>query len=459
MRRLVLAISIVFVTAANRGLAQETGQPKSSAAEFRRIIEGAKSRVYPALVFVKPIREEFSGGEKKRQEVFGSGVLISPDGLAVTNHHVIDQAVEIQVVLSDKRQVPAEIVGKDADTDLALIRLKDLKPGESLPYASFADSNRVQAGDFVMALGSPFGFARSISLGIVSNTERYLGFESKHIYNNFIQTDAAINPGNSGGPLVDVDGQIVGINTLGVPGGQGIGFSIPSNVVTEVVERLRTKGRVDRAWTGLQLQPLKDFNSNTFTNSDAGVLVKDVEKDSPAVAAGVQAGDILLEAAGKAVTAMYAEELPAARRQLVDLAIAEPAALVVRRGDKSVKLSLTPVLKGSIDGTDFALKRWNFTIKEFNEFSEPELFFYEKGGVFVNGVRFPGNAQKAGLRRRDIVLKIDGREVKSVADMKQLYDELLADTKRTPRVRVDVRRGQFLVPIVLDYKEDFSKGD
>ena len=122
-------------------------------------------------------------------------------------------------------------------------------------------------------------------------------------------------------------------------------------------------------------------------------------------------------------------------------------------------LEIKPVLKGSIDGADFACKRWNLTVKEFNEFSEPELYFYEKGGVFVNGVRSPGNAQKSGLRRRDIILKMDGREVKTVADVRKIYDELLADTKRQPRVLLEIRRGQFKQPLVLDYKEDFSKGD
>jgi serine protease Do len=457
MRRAFL-LAIVLLGGTRNALAQPD-QPRTTAADFRRIIETAKARVYPALIFVKPIREEFSGGEQRRQEVFGSGVLISPDGLAVTNHHVIDQAVEIQVVLSDKRQVPAEIVGKDAETDLALLRLKGLKEGEALPYAAFADSDQVQSGDFVMALGSPFGYARSISLGIVSNTERYLGFESKHIYNNFIQTDAAINPGNSGGPLVDIVGQIVGINTLGVQGGQGLGFSIPSNVVRDVVDRLRTKNRVDRAWTGLQLQPLIDFNSNTIIKSDSGVLVRDVEKDSPAVIAGVQAGDILIEVNGKPVTAMYVEDLPALRRQIADLPIAEPSKLVARRGDGNVTLEIKPVLKGSIDGADFACKRWNLTVKEFNEFSEPDLYFYQKGGVFVNGVRSPGNAQKAGLRRRDVILTMDGREVKTVADVRKIYEELLADTKRQPRLTLEIRRGQFKQQLVLDYKEDFTKGD
>ena len=147
------------------------------------------------------------------------------------------------------------------------------------------------------------------------------------------------------------------------------------------------------------------------------------------------------------------------RRRLADLTIGQPSRLLLRRGAADITLSLTPTLKGSTDGADFACKRWNFTVKEFNEFSDPDLFFYEKGGVYVNGVRSPGNAQKAGLRRRDIVLKLDGREVKSVPDVKQIYEELVGDAKRQPRVLLEIRRGQFRQPVVLDYREDFLKED
>jgi serine protease Do len=430
-----------------------------SAADIRKIIDAAKNRVYPAVVFVKPIREEFSGGEQQRREVFGSGVLISPDGLVVSNHHVVDQAVEIRCVLSDKRQVPAELVGQDAETDLALLQLKDLKLGENLPYAAFADSDVVQAGDFVMAMGAPFGFSRSISLGIVSNTERYMGFESRYVYNTFIQTDAAINPGNSGGPLVDTDGRVIGINTLAITGGQGLGFSIPSNVVTDIVTRLRKGRRVERAETGLQLQPLQDFNSNTFTNSERGVLIRDVDRDSPAEQAGLRAGDLLLEINGKPVTATYIEEVPSVRRLLADLPIGQPAKLTVRRGSEPITALVSPALKGSIDLSEFSCKRWNFTVREFNDVSDPDLAFYHKSGVAVAGVRTPGNAQKSGLRRQDIVLKIDGRDVKTTADVKKVYQEIMAQANRQPKVLLEIQRGQFRQPLVLDYREDFTKED
>ncbi|NQU42315.1 trypsin-like peptidase domain-containing protein, partial [bacterium] len=265
---------------------------------FQEIIDRAKSRVFPALVFVKPIVEEYTSGEKTKHQVYGSGVIISPDGLVITNNHVVEKAIKVNCVLSDKDQLPADILGRDPDTDLALLQLRNVEGKTPLPYGEFADSERLREGDFVMALGSPFGFNRSISLGILSNTRRYLGFESEFRYNTWLQTDAAINPGNSGGPLVNIDGKIVGINTLGIFFGENIGFSIPSNVVKSICGLLQQHETVQRAWVGLKLQPLKDFFTDTFTKAESGVLISDVEKDSPAEQAGVRQGDILIEVGG-----------------------------------------------------------------------------------------------------------------------------------------------------------------
>ena len=163
----------------------------------------------------------------------------------MTNWHVVDKAVSINCVLYDERQVKVELIGSDRDTDLALLKLPAPPEGKTYPHAPFADSDGVQEGDFVMALGSPFGFQRSISLGIISNAHRYIGFDTEYKYNTWIQTDAAINPGNSGGPLIDTKGAIVGINTLGIDG-SGIGFSIPAARVQDVVERLKRDGKVVR---------------------------------------------------------------------------------------------------------------------------------------------------------------------------------------------------------------------
>ena len=425
-------------------------------ADLREIISRAKSDVFPALIFVKPIVEDYGSGEKKQQEVFGSGVIVSEDGYAVTNWHVVDKAVRINCVLHDKRQVEAELIGLDRDTDLALLKLPELAAGQTYPHADFADSARVQEGDFVMALGSPFGFQRSISLGIVSNAQRYIGFKTEYKYNTWIQTDAAINPGNSGGPLIDTAGHIVGINTLGVEG-TGLGFSIPASMVQNIVGRLRRDGRVVRAYTGLRLQALKDFHSNTFVDSEHGVLIAGVEENSPAAEAGMRAGDILLAVGEHAVEGTYAEMLPAIWRRLADLAIDEPVTVRFLRGAETRETTVTPEEKGKLEGEDFDCRRWNMTVKEINKYRTANLYFLKQKGVYIQGIKYPGNAASSGLGRRDIILKIDNTPVETIADVQAIYERLIQDEQREKKVMFEILRSGLRKWIVLDYRRDYEE--
>ena len=205
------------------------------------VIQEAKDKVFPAVVFLKPIQQEFRGGKMEKIQVFGSGAIISPEGFVVTNNHVADKATEIRCVLFDKEEITAKTVGLDPETDLAVIKLNltERKAKTPLPVAEFGDSNTLKVGELVMAMGAPHGFERSVSRGIVSSVERHLDFAP---YNLWIQTDAAINPGNSGGPLVDIRGRIVGINARGMRGADNLGFAIPSAVVKEVVDRILADG-------------------------------------------------------------------------------------------------------------------------------------------------------------------------------------------------------------------------
>ena len=424
--------------------------------DLREIISRAKSDVFPALIFVKPIVEDYGSGEKKQQEVFGSGVIVSADGYAVTNWHVVDKAVRINCVLHDKRQVEVELVGLDRDTDLALLKLPEPAAGRTYPRAGFADSARVQEGDFVMALGSPFGFQRSISLGIVSNAQRYIGFKTEYKYNTWIQTDAAINPGNSGGPLIDTEGHIVGINTLGIEG-TGLGFSIPASMVQNVVGRLRRGGRVVRAYTGLRLQALNDFHSNTFIDSAHGVLITGVEENSPAAEAGMQAGDVLLAIGEQPVEGTYAEMLPAIWRRLADLAIDEPVTMQFLRGAEALEAMVTPEEKGKLEGEDFDCRRWNMTVKEINKYRTARLYFLRQKGVYVQGIKYPGNAASSGLGRRDIILKIDNRPVETIADVRAIYEQLIQDEQREKKVMFEILRSGLRKWIVLDYRRDYEE--
>jgi serine protease Do len=434
---------------------------KSRPINFEAIIENAKRLVYPCLVSVKPIQEEFSRGEKKRRQVLGSGVIISPKGLVVTNHHVAEKAIDIKCVLFNKEQISAKILGLDAETDLALLQLQIPKKHPPLPFATFADSDKAKVGQFVLALGSPFGFTRSVSLGIVSNTKRYIGFETIYKYNIWIQTDAAINPGNSGGPLVNTEGKIVGINTLAI-GGSGLGFAIPSNTVREIVKRLKKDGRIIRAWTGMKLQALKDFHSDTFIDSENGVLVCDIEKDSPAHEVGIMANDILIKVNGKKINGKYVENLPEIRWLLADLSLKKPSKFIFKRKishkeEKIITVEFTPTEKGKFEGKDFECKRWDMTVKEISQFRDPDLYFHKKKGVYIRGIRYPGNARDAGLNRKDIILNIDGKEIDSLKDIKKIYKKIMADKKREKKLRFKILRRGYTQWIIMDYRTDYKE--
>src|SRR5215468_2385485 len=242
----------------------------------------------------------FFGGEPERQQQqrsLGSGVIVDPSGIALTNAHVVERAGEIEVVTSEGKKHKAKLVGLDKRTDLAVLRLQG---GAPYPSAALGDSDRVKVGDWVLAIGSPFGLQQTVTAGIISAKGRSIG---QGPFDDFLQTDAAINPGNSGGPLVNMSGEIVGINSaiLSRSGGNvGIGFSIPSNMAKRIYTELVAKGKVTRGWLGVSIQPLTPELAKSFgLKEPKGVLISDVIAESPAEKAGVQAGDIITEFDGK----------------------------------------------------------------------------------------------------------------------------------------------------------------
>jgi len=272
----------------------------------------------------------------RQQSGQGSGVILSASGVVVTNHHVVDRAERITVRTSDGREYAARVVGSDEPTDLAVLQLQDATDLTAMP---FGDSDTVRVGEMVMAIGNPFGLSGSVSLGIVSAMGRsQMGITD---YDNFIQTDAAVNPGNSGGALVNMEGELVGINTaiLSRSGGsQGVGFAIPSTMVQSVVESLQRDGRVVRGWLGISIQDLTPAMANALSLPEgAGVLVGEVEPGGPALAAGLRAGDIVVEVAGEAV-----HDTQALRTQVASSRPGEPLSLTVLRNGQRLSLEAFP---------------------------------------------------------------------------------------------------------------------
>jgi serine protease Do len=420
------------------------------------VIQEAKDKVFPAVVFIKPIQQEFRGGKMEKVQVFGSGAIISPEGYVVTNNHVAEKATEIRCVLSDREEVTAKIVGLDPETDLAVIKLNlaERKSKEPLPVAEFGDSTLLRVGELVMAMGAPHGFERSVSRGIVSSVERYLDFSP---YNLWIQTDAAINPGNSGGPLVDIHGRIIGINARGMRGADNLGFAIPSMVVKDVVARILADGKVQRAWTGLRFQALKDFRKSSYIDAKQGVLIASVDEGSPAEKARLHAGDIAVAVNGEPIRGMYEIDLPDVERRFAALPVEKPATLDVQRGAETLSIALAPTTKGKQEGEDFECKKWDLTVKEITKFSDPFLHFQRASGIYIQGVKFAGNARASGFANFDIITQIGDKPIESLKDVREAHEAGLKLEKGKRKLLFRVLRAGYRRLIVLDFEKDLEK--
>ncbi|MCC8180995.1 MAG: trypsin-like peptidase domain-containing protein [Planctomycetes bacterium] len=439
------AVLLCFGGICRGGTLPESGE----LADFRQIIADAKRRVFPSVVFLMPITERFDAGRKEKTQVAGSGVIISSRGEVVTNWHVVDKAVEIRCLLYDGQAYSAAVVGVDKDTDLALLRL-DAPDGTVFPAATLADSSSLEEGQFVMAMGAPWGLSRSVSMGILSCVNRFLPDQGGG-YNLWLQTDASINPGNSGGPLIDTGGQVVGVNSLGFLLGGDLAFAIPANTVRHVVEKLRRDGKVRRAWTGIHLQPLKDFNRNIFYNGDRGVLVASVDPGSPADLAGIQVGDLLLAVAGQPVVGINHEDIPGINQSLAELPIGQPSAITLGDGSAERVAMLTPVEKGGVAGSSFDCRRWNMTVKSINEFANPMLHFFRSEGVYIQAVKYPGNAEAGGLAAGDIIIEIDGVPIPDLAACQAVYETIIADPLREKKAVFTVMRAGLKNYHIIDY--------
>jgi serine protease Do len=372
--------------------------------------------------------------ERMPQRSLGSGVIVDATGIALTNAHVVENAANIEVVTLDGSKHKAKLIGLDKKTDLAVLKLDDGKA--SFAYARMGDSDRMQVGDWVIAVGSPFGLHATVTAGIISAKARQIG---QGPFDDFLQTDAAINPGNSGGPLVNMQGEVIGINTAIVAGGSGIGFAIPSNMARKIYTELQAKGRVTRGWLGVSIQPLTPELAKSFGAKDnKGVLLSEVMPDSPAAKAGLQSGDIMLEFQGKRM------EAPADLQRAVGLTSPGSTAKVKVWRDSSeksveVKIGEAPDEQREARATPGRPGKTilGLDVRPLTPEIARQLNLRSTEGVVVARVDDGSPAEEAGIQRGDVIREVNRQKVRSLPD----FERLTKDAKEGDRLTVLLQRG------------------
>ncbi len=390
-------------------------------------------------------RQERGGAEEERPTGVGSGFILTPDGFIMTNAHVVDSADELLVTLPDKREFKARVVGVDKRTDVAVVKIEAL----GLPAVRIGDANRIKVGEWVMAIGSPFGLENSVTAGIVSAKQRDTGD-----YLPFIQTDVAINPGNSGGPLINMRGEVIGINSqiYSRSGGfMGISFAIPIDEAMRVSEQLRATGKVTRGRIGVSIDQVpKDVAESLGLGEAKGALVRGVEADSPAGKAGIEAGDIIIRFDGKVIDKsvdlprLVGNTKPGTRSTITVFRRGQSKDLAIVVGEVEPEQRQTAKRPGGNEGKAVpsgAAKGLGLALSDLTDAQRSQLKV--KGGVRIESV--DGAAARAGLRDGDVILTVANTEVASVKE----FEAALAKQDKNRAISLLIRRGEWAQYVVI----------
>jgi serine protease Do len=457
--------------------ADAPGPDPYPAATPKRVV-AVTSIISPAVVRIDVAQSIFRDGKESVQRGIGSGVIIDQDGRILTNYHVAGRAAEIYVTLSSEERLPAHLIGDDHWTDLAIVQMdmaEVQKRHISFQSATLGNSSTLVVGQDVMAFGTPYGLARTVTGGHVSATERTLypsrldidGYETGD-FANWIQMDAPINPGNSGGPLVDMNGLIVGINTRG--GAQNLNFAVPIDIARQVIAWLEktavvkadgtvtTLGYVPRSELGMEFKPLQDLETFYHLEIDQGVLVDSVQHGSPAEAAGVRSQDILLAINGLPTNVRFPEELAPVRKRIGDLPIGSVVTLSIKRGSQLMQLQATTDALQGYFGEERAFSEWGLSVQQVTRPFANMNQLDAARGVWVTSISPELPADKANVQEGDVILSVGQAPIATLADFAQAYRDSIRRKDSAIPLQMEHDRTQRTVLLRIDNPDSLDGG-
>ncbi len=434
----ILSIFLSLSIAHGQSLNEDAG-------DIQQAVDNAIAKVKPALIRIHVVSVWDNQGREVKEESSGSGVIITAEGHVVTNHHVAGRAKRLVCTLSNKEEVEADLIGTDPVSDISVIKLRNpIK--QKYPFVEFGNSDDLQVGDRILAMGSPLALSQSVTMGIVSNTQMVIPdvfmpfkftLEGEDVGSvvRWIGHDAAIYPGNSGGPLVNLKGEIVGINEISF----GIAGAIPGNLAKKVALELINRGEIIRSWFGFEVQPLlKSYRGKT------GVLVSGVIEGSPADKAGILAGDIIVKLAGYDVNVQFNEELPLFNEVVNEQTVGQKVLIVIIRDNREISLYIAPQKREYLRPKTVELKQWGITVRNISLLAAKEMKRDNQDGVLVTSVRpgGPCGEAKPAINYNAIIVSVGNSVVNNIGDLKDLTRELIKDEDEVVPVLVTFERGK-----------------